>query len=161
LVVLVLVGLMAAFAAPRVGGSLTGLQLRTTARKVAATFRLAAQRAMAEQVVYAVRFDDDTGLISLAPLPSAARIPDPLAPQPTSSAGTLDRWQVSRDLRLGVPVDDGPRPQGADDFYTVFFSPSGGGSGGVVRLAAANGRQMEVRVDFITGETTIREVEHR
>ena len=159
LVVLLLAGLLAAFVIPRAGGSLPGLQLRTTARKVAATLRFAAQRAMAEQVVYAVRFVAEAGTVTVAPLPSAARIPDAAPTQSEAPATALDRWQVPEDIQLGVPVDRGR--QAAGDGYAVFFAPSGGGSGGVIRLVGTGGRQLEVRVDFITSETTIREVEQR
>ena len=159
LVVLLLAGLLAAFVLPRAGGSLPGLQLRTTARKVAATFRFAAQRAMAEQVVYAVRFDVAAGTVSVAPVPSAARIPDASPTQAQAPADTLDQWRVPEDIRLGVPLERGP--QTADDTYAVFFAPSGGGTGGVIRLVGTNDRQLEVRVDFITNATTIREGEQR
>jgi len=159
MVVLLLVGIFAAFVLPRAGGSLPGLQLRTAARKLAATFRYATQRAMTEQVAYAVRLDDEAGVVTLSPVPASNRIPADPTPEETAPPHTLDRWQLSNDLRFQFPLDRGPQTAGDD--YVIFFYPSGGGSGGAVRLAAGNGRQMEVQTDFITGETTIRDVETR
>ena len=156
LVVLVLVGLFAAFVLPRAGGSLPGLQLRTAARKVAATFRYATQRAMTEQVAYAVRLDDDAGVVMLSPVPASNRIPPEPGPGETAPAHNLDRWQLPQEVRLVFPLDRGSQTAGDD--YVIFFYPSGGGSGGAVRLAVAADRQMEIQTDFVTGATTIRDV---
>ncbi len=157
LVVLLLVGVLAAFVLPRVGGSLPGLQLRTAARKMAATFRYATQRAMTEQVTYRVRLNDDAGMVTLAPVPASGVLPaDPFAAAHTPSP-SLDRWQLPEEIQLLFPLDRDDQTAGDD--YVIFFYPDGSGSGGAVRLAATNGRQMEVQTDFITGETTIRDVE--
>ena len=157
LVVLLLVGVFAAFVLPRAGGSLPGLQLRTAARKMAATFRYATQRAMAEQVMYAVRLNAEAGWVTLTPVPNSGLLPADPDFKETAPSSTLDRWQLPEAIRLVFPLDRGN--QAAGDDYVIFFYPDGSGSGGAVRLAATNGRQMEVQTDFITGETTIRDLE--
>jgi len=159
LVVLVLIGLLAAFALPRVGKSLPGLQLRTAARQVAATFRYAAQRAMSEQAPYAVYFDVDGASVMLAPLDTVSRVPSRSIPLDGKAPAALDQWQLPDTIQLVVPLDQYLPSNGTD--YAVFFHPGGGGSGGAVRVAASSERQLEVSVDFITSETAIREVEER
>jgi len=158
-VVLLLVGVFSAFVLPRVGGSLPGLQLRTAARKMAATFRYATQRAMAEQTTYTVRLDEAAGRVALAPAPRSGILPADPALEDAAPSSSLDRWQLPAEIRLLLPLDRGP--QAAGDDYVIFFYPNGGGSGGAVRLAIPNGRQMEVQTDFITGETTIEDVAQR
>lgn len=157
LVVLVLIGLLAALVLPRVGGSLPGLQLRTAARKVAGTFRYATQRAMAEQAPYAVHFDAEAGIVTMAPVDTVSLIPPARSSLPEKAPDVLEQWRLPDDIRLRVPLDRNA-PTAAQD-YAVFFYPGGGGSGGAVRLVGRNDREMEVRVDFVTGEIAISEVE--
>ena len=156
LVVLVLISLGAAFVLPRVGASMPGLQMRTAARKVAATFRYAVQRAMTEQVVYTVRFNDADGTVRLAADSATAPIPPDPGFEPAKPPTALEQWQLPEGLRLLFPLDR--EAQTIDDHYVVFFYPGGAGSGGAVRLAGPGDRQMEIQADFITSEITIRDV---
>jgi general secretion pathway protein H len=156
LVVLLLMGVFAAFVLPRVGGSLPGLQLRTAARKMAATFRYATQRAMTEQMTYAVRLNNEAGVVTLATVPVSGVLSADPYPETATQSSTLDRWQLPEEIRMRFPLDRSDQTAGDD--YVIFFYPDGSGSGGAVRLAASNGRQMEIQTDFITGEATIRDV---
>jgi hypothetical protein len=95
----------------------------------------------------------------LAPLDTVSRVPSRSIPLDGKAPAALDQWQLPDTIQLVVPLDQHLPSNGTD--YAVFFYPGGGGSGGAVRVAASSDRQLEVSVDFITGETAIREVEGR
>ena len=65
LVVLVLMAALTAVAAPSIGRGLGAIELQTTARKIAATLRLARMKAVREQRVFLVGFDLERNEVEL------------------------------------------------------------------------------------------------
>jgi type II secretion system protein H len=159
LVVLVVIGLLAAFVLPRMGGTLSNLQLRTAARQVAAAMRYATQKAMSEQRPFALRFDADAGDIRLVPSTATSAIPDEQPVPAERLPGDLDRWKLPERIRLTPPRDD--LAVGAQHPFTIHFYPNGSNSGGTIALTAENHRRMNVRIAFMTGAITIEESENR
>ena len=84
LVVLVLMAALTAVAAPSIGRGLGAIELQTTARRIAATLRLARMKAVREQRVFLVGFDlerneveltrEDLGFRRTFELPESVRI---------------------------------------------------------------------------------------
>lgn len=134
LVVLVLVSVITAVAAPAVGTGVQTLRLQSAARHVAAALRLARGRAIRQQEVYFVTFDREEGQVTIA-------------------SGDLDD-QRSFDLPQGVRLEkavllndtDRAEPSSPDQ-VTFFFSPNGAAQALEVRLVNARGRSLRVVQD--------------
>jgi general secretion pathway protein H len=133
LIVLVILGLTLAVAVPLFARALPGLELKSSARTVAATMREARSLAIADNREIAVAIDLDTRTIDLAGLRSEA-LGDGI------------------DLRLFTAAEE-LIDRGAG---RIRFYPDGTSTGGRIRLLAA-GRIYDIDVDWITGAVSIRE----
>jgi general secretion pathway protein H len=133
LIVLVILGLALAVAVPLFARALPGLELKSSARTVAATLREARSLAIADNREIAVAVDIDTRTIDLAGL----------------RRETLD---AGIDLRLFTAAEE-LIDRGAG---RIRFYPDGTSTGGRVRLLAT-GRLYDVDIDWITGAVTVKE----
>ena len=133
LIVLVILGLTLAVAVPLFSRALPGLELKSSARTVAATLREARSLAIADNREIAVAIDLDTRRIDLAGLRTE----------------TLDE---GIDLRVFTAAEE-LIDRGAG---RIRFYPDGTSTGGRVRLLAA-GRLYDIDIDWITGAVSIRE----
>jgi general secretion pathway protein H len=133
LIVLAILGLALAVAVPLFARALPGLELKSSARTVAATLREARSLAIADNREIAVAVDLDTRTIDLAGL----------------------RRETLGDgigLRLFTAAEE-LIDRGAG---RIRFYPDGTSTGGRVRLLAA-GRLYDVDIDWITGAVTVKE----
>lgn len=134
LVVLVLVSVITAVAAPAVGKGVQTLRLQKAARHVAAALRLARVRAIRQQEVYFVSFDREQGRVTIA----------------SGDLHDQRSFDLPRDVRLEQAVLLNDTPQAAHpspDPMTFFFSPNGASPALEVRLANARGRSLRVVQD--------------
>ncbi|NNG05464.1 MAG: prepilin-type N-terminal cleavage/methylation domain-containing protein [Inquilinus sp.] len=132
LVVLLILGLMTAVAAPHIGGSLPRLETRTAAREVAAVLREARGVAIRDNREVVVLVDLD-----------ARRVGVPRGRRPVTLPAGLD-------LRLlTATVELAGRGSGRIRFY-----PDGTSSGGRVTLAGP-GQVYDIRVDWLTGRVAV------
>jgi len=141
MVVMVLIGLLAGLALPRVASSLPGFELKTSARKVVSILRYARGRAITEQEAFAVYFDPRQGAVAV--LSEAGTEGRPTAP------GSLQAFHLPESVKLepvGAPTDVPA---------TIGFFPEGGSTGGEIVLLAGSNRRMRVTVGHVTGNITV------
>lgn len=153
LVVLVLVSLMTALAAPRLVGSLSRLGARTSAQKVSAALRMLRSKAATEKKTYLAVFEMDKGALYFKRPDSGVSGSD--GPE---AAAPQKRFTLSEGVRFekGIPVQGDATPSG--EFLIAFF-PGGGSSGGTVVLTGENDRRYAVSADLITGAIRVAEAE--
>lgn len=153
LVVLVIMSLMTALAAPRLVNSLSRLGAETSAQRMSAALRMLRSKAATEKKSYLAVFDMDKGQLYFK--------------RPDLGAGDSDgaesdvrqrRFTLSEGVRFekGIPVQGDEITFG--EFLIAFF-PSGGSSGGTIVLSGENDRRYEVSADLITGSVKVSEVE--
>lgn len=156
LVVLVIIAVASAVVVPRLAGSLSGVSLRSAAKRAAASMRYARSRAAGEKLPWRAVLDFEHKEIRVEPVPvgDAAE-----AGEKEAKAGAREskRIPLPGGVRL-VKASSGELEADAGTFEITFF-PSGGSSGGEVVLADERGRRYALDVDFITGSVRLEELE--
>ncbi len=161
LVVLMIVGLVSAFVAPRLIDSLTGLSLKTEAKKIAACLRDARSRAASEKKTLRVIFSfEENALAVVHVVEKSADEGDPFqweqdSPPEEEEGAEKERPRVYR-LPEGVMLvkTEEIEPLIEEERYHIDFHPAGNSSGGEVTLGIPGDEKESrytVRVDFITG----------
>ncbi len=165
LVVLVIVGLLAGVVAPRLMGALTGMNLKTEAKKVAASLRYARSRAASEKKTFRVIFSLEENALAVVHLEEEAAGEDPLSPmteeETDPEAGESEEEEKSEksekprvyNLTEGVTL---VRTEEIEELideeqYHIDFYPAGNSSGGEVTLGDDRESRYTLTVDFITG----------
>ena len=154
LVVVVIVTLMSVLVAPRMFGSLTHMNLKTEAKRLAAAMRYARSQAVTRQIDYEAVFDVEGRQVRIAAMETEGDSPvgadepvegddDPEeAPAPLvyvlPEGITLQKSEAGEELF----------PEGA---LKIEFYPDGNSSGGEVILGNERGKRYIVWVSFISG----------
>jgi general secretion pathway protein H len=151
LVVLTLVGLIAALVAPKLGGTYNRLHLRTAARDLAAVMRYARSQAVTRGRSIQVSYHESTRHIVVSLLSDEAYgTPDTQAANETFR---LRHYPLPEGLEMataGVPVPGGGTPHAV----AIFFA-TGNAAGSPLALVDMSGRTRTIVVDNITGAVTI------
>jgi general secretion pathway protein H len=132
LIVLALMGLMAAIALPMLGNGVSTTQLRTSARQLAAGLRMARSEALAQRREAFLLVDVAGKRFRLDSDPHIHALPEGI---------TLKLFTAQNDL---VDANVG----------AIRFFPDGGSNGGRITVAAGQ-RKFEVDVDWLTGRVAI------
>ena len=131
LVVMTLVGLLAAVVAPSVGSGVETVRLRATGERLAATLRMARTRALRTQHYMQVSVDPQSRAVELRDL----------------EGGSVSAWEIPNTIEV-----QSKRP------LTFLVYPDGGSQVMRVGLRNQRGRQVEVAPDPFTMFPTVREV---
>jgi general secretion pathway protein H len=131
LVVMTLVALLAAVVAPSVGSGVDTVRLRSSAERIAATFRIAHERAARTHHYMEVSVDPQSRAVELRDLES----------------GSLSSWEIPGSIVVK-----------ADQRMAFLLYPDGGAQAMRVTLENARGRQTEIAMDPFTLFPTVREV---
>jgi len=134
LIVLVLMGLIAAMTIPIFGSGVSTTELKSAARQVAAGLRLARSQAIAQRTESVLVLDVAARAFSVPPDTRVHTI---------SPQIELKLYTAQRDIV-------------ADNVGAIRFYPDGGSTGGRVTLAAGE-RKYDVDVDWLTGRVAILE----
>jgi len=157
LVVLVIISVMAAFVGPRIGGSMSNMNLRTASKKIAASLRYARSQAVSESRTYVALFDLDGNRMMIR---SGLTPRDEDKGREGEVGDQVSRQAKGYEPPEGVRLEKGISTDGEIDsgaFQIMFFS-NGGSSGGELFLSNVRGNRYEIRVDFITGTVQLGEV---
>jgi len=138
LIVMTLIGLITAVAAPNFGHSLSPLQARSSTNKIASILRYARSQAVTRQQVCRVMFDIPERRVTL------------LAKSATGA--TNETYRLPEGISM-QPVGPGVAPEA--ESFSIDFYPGGNSSGGQLTLTGKSGREYRVTVDFITGITEV------
>lgn len=150
LMVLAIMSLSVALVVPRLAGSLTKMNARTAAGKIAGSLRYARSQAVAERTPYLSEFDLRENRLEVRPADSETEgknAPATAAPK---------RYHLPDGVRLELEGDDS-RGIEKDSKYVIVFFPTGGSSGGEILIRDEEKRDFTVRVDFITGSVQLTE----
>jgi len=154
LVVIIIVGTLAMLAAPRVGNSLINLQLKTSARALAASLRYAGSRAATEKIMYQAIIDKGQGMVTVRPL-YQVRAEDENAEEQSHTGRTLKKEYA---LPEGIQFQEVKTRRGPHDPaepYFIYFFENGTSTGGEISLVNARGKSCIVRVDIVTSSAKI------
>lgn len=170
MIVLAVMSLLLMFAAPRMAGNLTGLTLKTAAKKTAGMVRYARGQAVATGVPHAAVFDCERHALIVAALPgpvdrrlSAAADDDDKEPSPAAPRRDVKTYALPEDIRFDT-VDiggDACNRSGGSDICQMVFYADGTTQGGAVAIVDAKERRYDITVDFLTGCVTLEEFERR
>jgi type II secretion system protein H len=131
LVVMTLVGLLAAVVAPSVGSGLETVRLRATGEKLAATLRMARTRALRTQHYMQVSVDPQLRVVELRDL----------------EGGSLSSWEIPNTIQVL-----------SERRLAYLVYPDGGTQMMRVDLRNQKGRQVEVASDPFTMFPTVKEM---
>ena len=134
LIVLMLMGIIAALTVPTFRGSVSTTQLKAAAREVAAGLRLARDQAIARRAEAVLELDVTARAFRVLPDPRVHALPPGI------------------DIKLFTAQSDLVN----DRVGAIRFYPDGGSNGGRVTLAAGE-RHYDVDVDWLTGRVAILE----
>lgn len=149
LVVMVIMGFMAAMVAPRIGNSLVNLQLKTVAREISASLRYARNCAVSEKRRYTAEFDGERRRLTISSENQSAAA----GSLPTEKRPQGESWEKTYVLPEKVRVEDvvveGEKREWGP--FAFLFFPNGCSNGGGFLLTNDRGRQFRVSIDFVTG----------
>ena len=154
--VLVIIGVVSGFVGPKLAGSLTNMDLKTAAKRVAASLRYARSQAATEAITYFALFDLDRGRVTIGP-DEREREPSwetrgKEAEKPENRTA-LKHYYLPEGvwIQKGISGDE----EAASGLFLMAFFADGGSSGGSVILVNKRGHAYRIKADFITG--TVRE----
>jgi general secretion pathway protein H len=167
LIVLVVMGIMLAVAGPRIGKALTGLSIKTTARKVAAAMRYARSRAVSSGHAYNVVFDGEKRRVLVIQSPQTSMFDTVLNDNEDDTEPGNAQAQVREIKILPLPkgtsfhkvtVADVASDEGeVEEIYQLTFFPDGTTQQGEIILADTKERMYRIDVNFLTGGVTLAE----
>lgn len=141
--------IMAGMVVPRMAGSLDRMNARTAARKVSAALRYARSRAAAEQIVYAAILEAEENQLLIGPLPKKDELE--LADASSEPDIPMKSFSPPRGVRFQWVAEAEKRWGASEETKQILFFPSGGSSGGKIRLFDGAEREYTVEVDRLTG----------
>jgi general secretion pathway protein H len=176
LIVLVVMGIMLAVAGPRIGKALTGLSIKTTARKVAAAMRYARSRAVSSGQAYNVVFDGEKRRVLVIQSPQTSMFDTVLSnneadtdpPDNENEPESGNAQAQVREVKIlplpkgtsfhKVTVADVASDEGeVEEIYQLTFFPDGTTQQGEIILADIKERMYRIDVNFLTGGVTLAE----
>ncbi|MFO7986679.1 MAG: prepilin-type N-terminal cleavage/methylation domain-containing protein [Desulfatiglandaceae bacterium] len=156
LVVLVIIGVVSGFVGPKLAGSLTNMDLKTAAKRVAASLRYARSQAATETITYFALFDLDRGRVTIGPdereTTSAGEINEEETETPKTRTA-LKHYYLPDGvwIQKGISGDE----EAASGRFLMAFFAHGGSSGGSVILMNKRGHAYRIKADFITGTVRV------
>jgi general secretion pathway protein H len=165
IVVLVIISLMTALVTPRLIGSLTKMNLNTSAQKISSFLRYARSQAVSEQTVYHAVFDFEKNSMYI-------KIEKPQDDQDTYFKAETESEETDDSKSERSEIQSYILPEGVvikkavvanekidSDLFSIVFYPAGSSSGGSVVLMDEKERQYQISVDFITGIVSLTELD--
>ena len=172
MIVLVIMSFVLALAGPAVTRGLSGLTLKTAAKKVAAALRYARSQAVSRSQPYSVIFDRDYNRVVIR------GIPQPLTPDQTEAAEEdpgMEAESAAEAAKKKPEIKVVSLPEGItlteitvggkeitatkEELAQMVFYSDGTSQGGELVLADSRDRKFRVSVAFLTGVVTLEEQE--
>jgi general secretion pathway protein H len=150
LVVLVLISILSALVAPRVGNSIRNMTLTAAAQKMAASLRYARSRAVSEKVTYIAQLNFKKASLSILTAQESAGANGGKLSVDGEEKGSRPKVY---DLPGGVQLAKAKSGEDEADsgLFQIFFFPNGSTSGGWIVLRNDAGKRCRIGVDVITG----------
>lgn len=155
LVVLIIISLMTVLVAPNLAGSLSGMNLKTAAKKISAALRYAQSRAISEKVTCTACFDFEKSMLFILTVAGSPDEIDPKLSDPKLSDKDTAKTEKPKTYSLpdGIRLEKCVSQKGEFDsgIFKIDFFPGGGNTGGDVILVDDREKKCKISVDFITG----------
>jgi len=154
MVVILIVGLISALVMPRMAATLPGVQLKSTARAVAASLRYARSKAVYESTPYMAVFDSAQNFLAVEPVErpmDSAELND--LRETLNSSGLEKVYEFPDGIEFRVLNNSGNAED--TELFPVLFFPRGDSTGGRIVLENLRRRQFAVTIDPITGMVEI------
>jgi general secretion pathway protein H len=154
LVVVLIIGLVSALVMPRMAASLPGVQLKSSARAVAASLRYARSRAVYESTAVMAVFDNLQKRLAVKSVeyPVAAEQLD-FVREMLDKPDSANVYEFPAGVEFGI-LDDNASVE-APDLFAIFFFPRGDSTGASIVLENSRRKQYTITVDAITGTVEI------
>ena len=133
LVVLVIASLAVGLVTPALQRMIPAAELRSESRELLAQVRYARSRAILSQQAVQISFDEQEHGLRFSPGELLHRLP----------------------ATLRLELEPGSQGEADEPLEAISFYPQGHSSGGVIRLSAADGRQFEIQVDWLTARVQL------
>ncbi|MEI6126176.1 MAG: prepilin-type N-terminal cleavage/methylation domain-containing protein [Pseudomonadota bacterium] len=173
MIVLIIMSIMLAFAAPRFAKDLLSLSLETTAKKVAGALRYARSQALSTGHIYNAIFDCENNRVILAesgtPSPAdALRMANAAAALEKTEGGEgagkvpvreIKIYPLPEEINLSTITiaDTVCNEDNGKAICQMAFYPDGTSQGGEIALTDAKDRAYGISVDFLTGVVLLEE----
>jgi len=157
-VVLVIIAVVSGFVGPKLAGSLTNVDLKTAAKRVAASLRYARSQAATETTTYLARFDLDEGRVTIGPDEGEAEESgetDRGEAETPESQAKVKRYHLPEGVQIQKGISG--EEEATSGLFLIAFFADGGSSGGTVILDNKRGHAYRITVDFITGTVQLGE----
>ena len=155
LVVLIIISLMTVLVAPNLAGSLSGMNLKTAAKKISAALRYAQSRAISEKVTCTACFDFEKSMLSILAVTGSPAEINPELSEPELSGKDTKKTEKAKTYYLPDGIRFEKCVSREDEFdsgiFKIVFFPEGGNTGGDVMLVDDREKKCKISVDFITG----------
>ena len=150
LVVMLIIGLMSALVMPRMAATLPGVQLKSSARAVAASLRYARSKAVYESTPYIALFDNTQKLLAVESIENAIDVTELNSFREILNRSDLQSvYEFPSGIEFSFLNHDDP------DLFPVLFFPRGDSTGGKIVLQNLRRKQYTITVDTITGRVEI------
>lgn len=159
LVVLVIISVVVAFVGPRLAGSISNTNLKTVAKRIAASLRYARSQAVSESRAYETLFDLDKHRMVIQRVRTVQE--DEGDVKKDKEGDDTDhfrakRYQLPDDVRFEKAI--WRDVEGDSGLFRITFVANGGSSGGELLLRNERGHRYRISVDMITGTVRVGEV---
>lgn len=149
LIVMVIISMVFAFVGPRLADSLTKLNSKTAAKKIAACLRYARSRAVSEKTRYVCEFDFEKNRLVIAKPRLGS--PEPQTPNPEPAPA----YNLPEGVRFKAAEGDKIE---SDGVFQIVFYPVGNSSGGEIIVSDEDERAFKIQADLITGTVQLSEL---
>lgn len=171
---MIIMGLVLAFAGPRVAKGLLGLTIKTTTNQIAGALRYARSQAVNSGYPYNVIFDAEQQRVivirSRRPMsPSMAAYDNATETEPEDEAVApaaaltkdIKTYRLPEGISFGkIDIDDAGDEEGQSDrIYQMTFFPDGTAQAAEIVLTDSDERTYYIDVEFLTGVVSVAEAE--
>ena len=150
LIVLLIISVISAFVGPRLGGSISNMELKTAAKRIAASLRYVRSQATWEGTTYLAVFDFSGNRVLFFPVKARSdEINEDAATDENKTTGVSKTYDLPKTIQLEKAVSDSGEFDSG--LFKISFFPEGGSSGGEITLINDRERRYSIKVDFILG----------
>ncbi len=160
LIVLLIISVVSAFVGPRIGSSMSNMELKTAAKRIAASLRYARSQATWEGATYVAEFDFSENQVRIYPVkPQPNDLMEDVSTEENKGPDGAKIYNLPRTIQIEKAVSE--KAESRSGIFKISFFPAGGSSDGEITLINDRERRYSIKVDFILGTVGLIEGETR
>ncbi len=157
LIVLLIISVVSAFVGPRMGSSISNMELKTSAKRIAASLRYARSQATWHGTTYMAVFDFDENRLRVFPAKPRSEDSEETFADQGAETDPSKMYALPKAVKIEKAVLK--KDEFHSGLFEIAFFPAGGSSGGNITLINDRERRYSIRVDFILGTVDLIEGE--